>query len=196
MTFEIDGEQYVATRNTKDQTKIIFCGEQKSLTEMRAKLLELCFGISESPKNMTWNTLFSRFARRFRSCYATFDSYVPRESDYSKILNNCYLLGIDIDLIVSKRDLREKQLATSAIEKALKKDPVFKQYYFGKGDAELDVADLEYRISELDQEISAFKVSNNYHELEKEADEKSYQKKTLENQRVLINNYITINEQI
>ena len=190
LTFEIDGEQYVATRNTKDQTKINFCGEIKSLTEMRAKLLELCFGISESPKNMTWNTLFSRFARRFRSCYATFDSYVPKESDYSKILNNCYLLGIDIDLIVSKKELREKQLATSTIEKALKKDPVFKQYYFGKGDAELDVADLEYRISELEKEISAFKVSNNYHELEKEADEKSYQKKTLENQRVLINNYI------
>ena len=78
LTFEIDGEQYVATRNTKDQTKINFCGEIKSLTEMRAKLLELCFGISESPKNMTWNTLFSRVARRYRSCYATFDSYLPK----------------------------------------------------------------------------------------------------------------------
>ena len=49
---------------------------------------------------------------------------------------------------------------------------------------------MEYRISELEKEISAFKVSNNYHELEKEADEKSYQKKALENRRVLISNYI------
>ena len=99
-------------------------------------------------------------------------------------MNNCYLLGIDTDLIISKKELREKQLAASATEKAIKKDPIFKQYYLGKNDAELDVADLEYRISELEKEISAFKVSNNYHELEKEADEKSYQKKALENQHV------------
>ena len=51
---------------------------------------------------------------------------------------------------------------------------------------------LEYRISELEKEISAFKVSNNYHELEVEADEKSYQKKELENKRVLVSNYIKI----
>ena len=42
----------------------------------------------------------------------------------------------------------------------------------------------------LEKEISEFKVSNNYHELEVEANEKSYQKKELENQRVLVNNYI------
>ena len=43
----------------------------------------------------------------------------------------------------------------------------FRQYYLGKNDAELDVADLEYRIAELAKEISVFKVSKNYHELEK-----------------------------
>ncbi len=66
----------------------------------------------------------------------------------------------------------------------------FRQYYLGKNDAELDVADLEYRIAELAKEISVFKVSKNYHELEKEADEKSYQKKELENKRVLVSTYI------
>ena len=59
-----------------------------------------------------------------------------------KILNNCYLLGIDTDLIISKKELREKQLAACATEKAIKKDPIFKQYYLGKNDAELDVAEF------------------------------------------------------
>ena len=190
LNFEIDGVKYYSTRSTNEQNKINFCGETLTVTVLRQKLLNLCFGISSNPKNMTWNTLFSRFVRRYRSCYSTFDSFVPKETDYSKILNNCYLLGIDTDLIISKKELREKQLAASATEKAIKKDPIFKQYYLGKNDAELDVADLEYRISELEKEISAFKVSNNYHELEKEADEKSYQKKALENRRVLISNYI------
>ena len=74
-------------------------------------------------------------------------------------------------------------------------DPFFKQYYLGKNDAELDVADLEYRISDLKREISAFKVSKNYHELEKEADDKSYEKKSLENRRALVTKYIKNIEQ-
>ena len=190
LSFEIDGVNYYSTRSTNEQTKINFCGETLTVTALRQKLLNLCFGISTNPKSMTWNTLFSRFIRRYRSCYANFDSFVPKESEYSKILNNCYLLGIDTNLIISKKELRDKQLAASATEKAIKNDPIFRQYYLGKNDAELDVADLEYRIVELEKEIAAFKVSNNYHELEKEADEKSYQKKSLENRRVLISNYI------
>lgn len=190
LDFEIDGETYYSTRSTDEQNKIDFSGEILTPKMMRNKMLELCFSLSDSPQYMTWNTLFSRFVRRYRACYSTFDSFVPKESDYSKILNNCYLLGIDTDLIISKKELRDKQTAASATEKAIKKDPLFRQYYLGKDDAELDVADLEYRIAELKREISAFKVSNNYHDLEKEADDKSYKKKALENRRILISNYI------
>ncbi len=190
LRFEINGEEYYSSRRTDDQSKVVFCGEPLTVTALRAKLLDLCFGLSTPPKHMTWNSLFSRFARRYRICYSAFDSFVPKESDYSKILNNCYLLGIETDLIVSKKDLRDRQAAASTTEKAIKKDPMFRQYYLGKHDAELDVADLEYRIQELEKQISTFKVSNNYHELEKEADEKSYQKKTLENRRTLISNYV------
>lgn len=60
----------------------------------------------------------------------------------------------------------------------------------GKTDAELEKSDLEYQIKILKEEIARFKISSNYHELELEADEKSRQKKKLENKRVLVNNYI------
>lgn len=190
LRFKIDGKEYYATRSTERQNVIDFSGEEYTAQKMRMKMLELCFGLTENPTNMTWTTLFSRFVRRFRSCYATFDAFVPKESDYSKILNNCYLLGIDTELIVRKKELRDQQSLGNTTEKAIKKDPLFKQYYLGKSDAALDASDLEYRIGELEKEISQFKVSNNYHELEKEADEKSFEKKALENKRILISNYI------
>lgn len=177
LRFKIDEKEYYATRSTERQNVIDFSGEEYTAKKMRMKMLELCFGLIESPANMTWTTLFSRFVRRYRSCYATFDTFVPKESDYSKILNNCYLLGIDTELIVRKKKLREQQSLANTTEKAIKKDPLFKQYYLGKSDAALDASDLEYRISELEKEISEFKISNNYHELEKEADEKSYEKR-------------------
>jgi uncharacterized protein YydD (DUF2326 family) len=190
LRFKIDENEYYATRSTERQNVIDFSGEEYTVKKMRMKMLELCFELKDSPANMTWTTLFSRFVRRYRSCYATFDTFVPKETDYSKILNNCYLLGIDTELIVRKKELRDQQSLANATEKAIKKDPLFKQYYLGKSDAALDATDLEYRISELEKEISEFKVSNNYHELEKEADEKSYEKKALENKRILISNYI------
>ncbi len=190
LRFKIDDKEYYATRSTERQNAIDFSGEEYTAKKMRAKMLELCFGLIENPTNMTWTSLFSRFVRRYRSCYANFDTFVPKESDYSKILNNCYLLGIDTELIVRKKELRDQQSQITATEKSIKNDSLFKQYYLGKSDATLDASDLEYHISQLEKEISEFKVSNNYHELEKEADEKSFEKKTLENKRVLISNYI------
>lgn len=63
---------------------------------------------------------FSRFVRKSRLCYSIYDAFVPKESDYSKILNNCFLLGIDKELIVAKRELRDRQVAAAATEKAIK----------------------------------------------------------------------------
>lgn len=190
LRFKIDEKEYYAARSTERQNVIDFSGEEYTAKKMRMKMMELCFGLADSPGNMTWTSLFSRFIRRYRSCYATFDTFLPKESDYSKILNNCYLLGIDTELIIRKKELRDQQSLANTTEKAIKRDPLFKQYYLGKSDAALDASDLEYRISELEKETSEFKVSSNYHELEKEADEKSYEKKTLENRRILISNYI------
>lgn len=190
LRFIVDGKEYYCTRSTNHQNRIDFSGEILKPKTVQDRLLELCFNQKDTPLNMTWTTLFSRFVRRYRSSYSFYDTFVPREGDYSKILNNCYLLGIDIDLVVAKKELRDKQMAASDTEKAIKKDPMFRQYYLGKSDAELDVADLEYRIAVLEKEIADFKVSSNYHELEMEADEKSYRKRELENRRVLVSNYI------
>lgn len=190
LRYEVRNEEYIATRSTNSQNKIILNDKEITLNNYRKKLLQVVFDLTEPPKNMTMNTLFSRFARRYRSCYTKYDTFTPKESDYSKLLNNSYLLNLDTDLIIQKKELREKQTAAKDTEKAIKKDPIFRQYYLGKNDAEIDEADLQYRIQQLEKEISEFKISSNYHELEAEANEKSYKKKDLENKRVLITDYI------
>lgn len=190
LKFKIDDKEYYCKRATDDQNKIDFSGEILKPKDVQQRLLELCFGLKETPKDMTWTTLFSRFVRRYRSCYSTYDSFYLRKASIAKFWTIVIYWGLIKTWFVAKRELRDKQVAVADTEKAIKKDPVFRQYYLGKNDAELDVADLEYRIAELSKEIGAFKVSNNYHELEKEADEKSYEKKQLENRRILVNTYI------
>lgn len=195
LRFKIDALEYYTTRGADNQSKIDFNGEIVTVKVLRKKLLDLILGDIELPKNMTFNTVVSRFARRYRTCYTKYDTYLTKETDYSIILNNCYLLGIDTSLIEEKKELRDKQIAAKDTEKAIKKDPMFKQYYLGKNDAEIDVAELQYRMAELEKEILAFKISSNYHELEKEANEKSFKKKELENERVILQNYIKSIEQ-
>lgn len=190
LKFKICDTIYTTTRNTTNQSIIQFSGKEYTLKKYRTELLFLCFGIENNPKYMTWNSLFSRFIRRYRACYLSYDSFTPKENDYSKLLNNCYLLNIDTNLIINKKELREKQLNTTKISMAIKKDPFFTQYYCGNYDAEIDIDDLDNKINELESQISNFKISNNYHDLEKEADNISYEKKILENKRVLINSYI------
>ena len=103
LTFEVDGNEYSATRSTNKQDKIKFCGEEINLKVMKERMLELCFEISSPPKYMTWNSLFSRFVRRYRMSYFSFDTFFPKEKDYSKLLNTFFLLGIDTTLILKKK---------------------------------------------------------------------------------------------
>lgn len=190
LRFELFGKEHYTRRTTKEQNKIEYDGEILKIKEFNNMMVEMCFGLTETPKNMSWNTLFSRFVRRYRPTYSFFDTYLTKESDYSKILNNMFLLGTDIDLIVSKKELRDRQVQVTDTEKALKKDEFFRKYYLGNSDAELKTVELECQIAELEKEIGEFKVSNNYHEIEIDADKKSNEKKKLENRRAIIENNI------
>jgi len=190
LSFEINGGKYASTRNTSNQDTIKFLGESYKLNKFRVDLLYLCFGLKNPPKYITLTSLLSRFIRRYRSCYSSYDLFMKKEGEYSQLLNNCYLLNIDTDMIIRKKELREKQIEIKKTSRTIKKDPVFKQYYYGNNDVEIDIDDLKDKIDDLEIQISNFKISKNYHELEKTADDKSREKKVLENKRVLINNYL------
>lgn len=87
---------------------------------------------------------------------------------YQNLLYNGALLGLNTELIINKKKLKEEQDALKKTEKAFKMDPVFKQYYLGRDDAQMDADDLEYSISKLEQALDSFKVSSVYHEIEEQ----------------------------
>ena len=116
------------------------------------------------------------------------DATFPDE--YKSLLTNSFLLGLDTELIEKKKAIRTEQDDLKKTEKMLKKDPVFKEYYCGKSDAQLDRGELELEIERLKRELAEFKVSNNYHEIEQEANAVSFEKKEIENQIVSIENNI------
>lgn len=187
LEFSIDDKNYSSTRSTSAQNKIFFCGEQFTVDDFNKKMLDLCFDLNTPLKYVTWRTLISRFIRRDRFCYVTYDTYIKKEQLYTKLINNSYLLGVNCDLISRKMELKEQKDSVSKVEKALKKDPFFKQYYLGDKSADIVITEKNEKINNLKNKLNKFEISQNYHELEKSADQKSNRIKKLENERSLIN---------
>ena len=185
--FSHNGEEHKISRNTSSQDEIFIDDQKKKLTEARNILLNM---VVSDNLPITFQSLLSCFARRYRSCYNKYNQSSSYPDDYIALLHNGFLLGLNIDLIINKKKLRTEQENLKKTERFFKKDPIFKEYYCGNSDAQLDKDELEFEVERLKKELSEFKVSNNYHEIEKEANEVSFKKKELENEIAVIENNI------
>lgn len=190
LEFSIDGKSYTSVRNTSKQNKIFLNGEKLTLPKFRSIMLEKVFGVTEKINNLTFNTLFPRFIRRDRESYVTYDTFIRNEQHYSRLLNNSFLLGLDTELIIEKQRLRSLFRQTEDLKKNIEEDPIIKEHFNNSEDTEIEILDLEDSIEKLKSEISEFKISANYNDIEKEADEKHFLLKELENKRALTNNSI------
>jgi uncharacterized protein YydD (DUF2326 family) len=190
LEFEIDGISYTTTRNTSKQKDVFLNGKKYSVSGFRSEMLKKLFKVQEKLNSRTFNTLFPRFIRRDRECYAKYDMFIKKEQDYSKLLNNAFLLGIDVELINEKKRLRDSQKSSGDLMKSLEKDPVIKEHFDNQKDSEIEILDLDEEIIHFESEIQNFKVAANYHEIEVEANEVSYDLKKLENNRFIISNSI------
>ncbi|MDX6047610.1 MULTISPECIES: DUF2326 domain-containing protein [Bacillus] len=188
LDIEIEQEKFFITRNTSKQTDIYLNGEKKTLKKFRSEMLPKVFNINEPIKNMSFNTLFPRFIRRNRESYVQYDTFIKKEQEYQKILNNAFLFGLDTALIESKKVLRDEFKKT---EDTIKKADAFATIE-GNSNQETDIKilDIKEEISNLEEELDKFRVSENYSEIERQADIAKFDKKKLENKRVLINNAI------
>lgn len=190
LEFSNNGNNYKSLRNTSSQNEIYLNDEKLTLPKFRSKFLKEAFGLEEKINNLTFNTLFPRFIRRDRECYVNYDKFVKKEQEYSQLLNNSFLLGLEIELVTEKKRLRSKFNTTKDLKTSIEKDPIIREHFSNSDDTEIEILDLEDQILRLENEVAEFKISSNYHEIEKEADEKAYYLKELDNRRVLINNSI------
>lgn len=190
LEFLIDGEPYTSVRNTSKQSKIFLNGEKLTLSKFRSIMLEKVFGVTEKINHLTFNTLFPRFIRRDRESYVTYDTFIRNEQHYGKLLNNSFLLGLDTELVIGKQRLRSLIRQTEDLKKNIEEDPIIKEHFNNSEDTEIEILDLEDSIEKLKNEIFEFRISANYNDIEKEADEKHFLLKELENKRALTNNSI------
>ncbi len=190
LEFEIDNMVFISSRNTSRQNEIYLNEKKYTISNFRKLMFKKVFNDELVTKNLTFNTLFPRFIRRDRECYAKYDTFIRKEQDYSKLLNTAFLLGLDVGLISTKKELRDLQITSDKLMKGLEKDPVIIEHFKNNKDSLIEIYDLEEEISRLQSQLQNFKVAANYHDIEKEANEVSYNLKKIENKRVLLENSI------
>ena len=189
LTFVLKHTTHVVVRCTSDQAKINYDGRSMRVPDFRDLMKHEVF-IDEDIKHLTWMAMFSRFARRSLDSYTRFDKIHAKEPDYASLLVNCFLLGIDTSLITDKINDREQQNTIKTNLNNLKNDSILSEYFKSETNPNIQINYYESEIARLQKQLSQFKVSENYHEIQLKADELHKKKQVLENKRVLRENNI------
>lgn len=181
LDFSHEGKNHYSERAVNNHGKIIIDGVEYNYKEGNEVFKQIVLGEDSLPEEISWRSLFSRYVRRYRDSYNSFDSFVPNEKDYQKLLNNSYLLGLDTNLIIQKKNLKEKLDSNKKSKDSIKRDDTFRKYFVGDKDPAIAADSLRDEITKIEKDISSFQVSENYHEMQSEADTISRKKQQLEN---------------
>jgi len=181
LEFDIEGENYIATRKCNEQNIVILNGKEYSLDEYKDSLESKVFSIPEGSKFLSFRSLISRFIRPRKSSYNNYREYINDEPDFNELINNAFLLGLDTSLILKKFQLKDEYDGVEKMRKAIEEDPIMKSFFDSDDDIEIDIVDLKEKVRKLEKDLNEFKVAEDYYQVVKEADEIKYQLRSYEN---------------
>ncbi|MBP1638939.1 MAG: hypothetical protein H6Q17_522 [Bacteroidetes bacterium] len=193
LDFEINGILYTSKRATEKQEVIYLNDEEMSLGDFRIKLAEKIFGIVESIPYLTFRTLISRFIRPKRSSYESYSDFIKEEKPYPKLLNNSFLLGLDINRIIKKNSLKEEFDSIKDLGTKIQKDPIMRSFFMkdeAAENVEINIVGLEQKINKLQTNINNFVIADDYNSIKNEADRISNSLRILRNKATKIRSAI------
>lgn len=191
LKFEIDGKSYLSKRLTSLEFKnrIFLNDEELALKDFNKKMGSLVFNLDETMPYVSFRGLISRFIRPRKSSYSSYDSHIEKEKPIIKQMNNSYLLGLELDYVREKFELREKQKSILAIKKNWETDPVIKNTMNSSDsdyrDIEINRVELEVKKKKLENNIKNFKLARDYEEVRKRADVLTRKLRDLSNEKAL-----------
>jgi uncharacterized protein YydD (DUF2326 family) len=173
LDFEVNGNKFTSSRSTDKQEIIYVNDKPMTLKEFRDFFAKEVFYINSQIQNLSFRSLISRFIRPSRGSYASYNNYIPKEKEYSQLLNTSYLMGLDISYVIKKNDLMNQIDWVRDLKSKIQKDTTIKSFFSVEKDSETDIkiADLEKKISKLQHDIDSFAIAKDYFDVKREADE-------------------------
>jgi len=190
LDFKIDNKIYTAKRSTDNPNRIFLNGEELSVNKFNKKMGQLCFDIPKDISFLSFRSLIPFFIRPNRESYVSYFNPGKTGSNYQTLLYNAFLLGLDVFLVQKKRKIRKEQERIGELEDNFKKDSLLRDFFTGNRDVTLTLIDIEEQIKKLDDNLRNFKVAEDYHEVQIEADNVERELFTLNNEIIMLQNNI------
>ncbi|HJH30956.1 MAG TPA: DUF2326 domain-containing protein [Methanosarcinaceae archaeon] len=188
--FEIDNKKYTAKRATNNPKQIVLNNEVISVKKFNEKMKSLCFDIPEDISFLTFRSLIPYFIRPKKESYVAYNKSGKTKTDYQALLYNAFLLGLDAVLAQKKYEIRKEQNRVKNLETNFKNDSLLRDFFTGNKDVILTLVDLEERIKRLDDNLSNFKVAEDYNDVQLEADRIEKELFSLNNHVIMLQNNI------
>jgi uncharacterized protein YydD (DUF2326 family) len=188
---EINANKYTFERETRKQDKIKVNGIEQSPKDFTNWLGRILFNLNDETGALSFRSLISRFIRPNRNSYSAYNKYIEDEDKKPAItlLNNAYLLGLSIDLILKKKILKEDIRKNKALREALKKNDAFVKNLLVTGTKtstiDITITNLEASIKNLEVRINSLRIAENYSEMTKIWNKVKYDLEQKRNQRAL-----------
>jgi uncharacterized protein YydD (DUF2326 family) len=169
LSFKIRDKPYRAVRSALTQNKIYLNDKEYGQAAFNSAMEKMLVNIPKDSPYLTFRTVLSRFYRTGRGSYIS-GLTTAKEQPFSSLVNNAFLLELDLDYVYQKRNTRKRYQELENFEKSFNKDPVIKEYYTGDLDVEFEISRLTQDIKKLEADIKNYNVAENYAAIQSEAD--------------------------
>jgi len=172
LVFTHDDARYEVSR-TVGESRVSLNGEDMPLAEYKRRLEAMTiFQMPETDvPNLSLKSLFAFFVRPRRSSYVGYAYPESKWKAYQSVLCQSFLLGLDYQLAVQKHDLKKGLDEQLTQADKYRKDTDLRQYYVGDRNAEVELADIELEIGELETRLREFEVASDYTDRKQRADQ-------------------------
>lgn len=188
--YEIDNKLYTAKRTTNNPSKIILNNKEISVSKFNEKMESLCFDIPDNISNLSFRSLLPFFIRPKKESYVAYNKLGGDKTDYQILIKNAFLLGLDVTLVEKKYTMKKEKDRIKDLENNFKNDSLLRDFFTGNKDATLTLVDLNERIKKIENDLSNFKVAEDYNEVQLEADRVESKLYSLNNNIIMLQNNI------
>ncbi|GGH58418.1 uncharacterized protein YydD (DUF2326 family) [Filimonas zeae] len=191
LSFKIGEEEFTSMRATLNQKIILLNGEEYKIKSFNETLEALLFDIPEGVAHLSFRNLLSFFIRPRRISYEDFKDPNGQNKPYDSLLQNSFLIGLNVRLVQEKFRLRLEKERIRKLVVELKKDHLLKDFFTGNRNVALAAQDLEEQIAALELDLKNFNVADDYYEIKRQADLYKRKLEDIQNNIVLLENQIS-----
>lgn len=181
LEFELNGKTHKVERSA-DGKEIYLNNEKLGVTAYR-NWLNSCdaFTLNERQDNLTFRSLFSRFARHFpEDCQ--YPTKTRKEQDVEAQLRIFFLLGLDYHLIINKKTHKQRLDGLKTTLKNWETDPTLHEIFRAGNEPKLRLEWLENEIPRVESDLEQFSIAEDYYSLEQDANKLTQQLREIEKQ--------------